>query len=271
MPLADDKVKVEWLKKSGSLSQAYQSGLEFAMLSGDDRQATKFVYCKDYFQDALMGVHNGKAIGPIFGFAYDPAKDVPICLEGTKIAIGNSSDAKFSNKIPALAEFINAIEKDLRLVRTVISPIENPPDRYKKNGCFLLSGSARWQLSPPMLSMYTLLVRVGFCHKVGSTYQETIQGVVGSTIKPYQRDDQLLLKSAKPGIDTILKHGYAKIFYSDPKRNYPDVNVGVMHSSFGIVGFAGQRTRQYCKWWHRDLTKKRKPKEEPKKEEAASE
>lgn len=270
MSMGEDTVKIEWLKKSGSLSQAYESGLEFCLLSGEEKQATKFVYCKDYFQDALMGIHNGKAIGPIFGFSYDPVKDVPICLESTRMAIGNSSDAKFSDKIPTMVEFVNAIEKDLHLVRTVASKISNPPDRYKKSGCYHLVSSARWQLSPPMISLFTLLIRIGFCHRAGTTYQETIDNIINGKRKPYQRDDQMLLESAKSGIDKILKHGYAKIFYSDPKRNFPSVSVGTMHSSFGIVGFSQANTKQYCKYWHRDLTKPRKPKEEPKKEEAVA-
>lgn len=259
MPMSDEKLQINWLTKVGGLRQAYRAGLEFCMLSADNRQATKFVFCKDYFQDALMGIHHEVAVGPIFGFCYDPKTDVPICTTQTRLVIVNASDEKFAKSIPNMLDFINRIEKKMKLVRTTAHEVVNADEKYA-SGCYAIVGSQRWQLSPPMLSLYTLLIRVGFCHSIGDDPETTINNLIAGRVKPYQRDDAILMKAAKPGFDKIIKHGYARIFYKDAKKNFPRVEVGVMHGSFGIVGFSNGYTTNHVKHWHRDVTAKKKKK-----------
>lgn len=252
-----EKIQVKWLKNSQTLRQAYSCGLEYAFLSSDNKQVTPLAYCKDYLQDALMGLHNNQKVGPIFGFTYDPKSDIPICLSQTKLIICNSSDKNFSDKIPQMLQFLHSIEKKLKLIKTSICEIENPPHK-KYTSAFALTGSSRWELSPPMISLYTLLIRVGFCHKIDDSYETTMNNIINGNIAVYQSSDLYLLKSAKPAIDKIIKFGYAKIFHKNPVKNFPLVETDQMHSHYGIVGYTSGTPKMT--YWHRNLkTKKIKP------------
>ena len=257
--MTDNAITIEWFAKEPALSQVYSTGMEYCFLTADDKQACAFVLCKDFFQDALMALHNGKKAA-VYGFSYDPQKDLPICLGRCRIAIGNQQDRDFMKKIPAVIDFLNQFEKKLHLMRTTSRSVANPPEKYKKQGVIVFEGSNRWILSPPMISLYTLLIRVGFCHKLGEPYQSTIDGLIGGKIKPYQNNDASFLRDGKPGMELILKHGYARIFYKDPKKNFPDVSTGTMHNRFGIVAFSNGDTKDRIKHWHRKLTKSKKKK-----------
>jgi len=113
-------------------------------------------------------------------------------------------------------------------------------------------------LSPPMLSMYSLLLRVGFCHKKGKPYTDTIKRIVKGEVKPYQREDAGQLEEAKSGIDRIMKYGYARIFYNDPKKNYPNKDTYSIHDCSGICAFASGESKHISKHWHRKLAVSKK-------------
>lgn len=249
-------MEIKWLEKNNYLSQVYSSGLEFCFIN-DGKQVCQFVTCKDFLQDAIMAFVQKTKI-QIYGFSYDSANDIPIYLKKTTLAIANSSDKEFRDKIPSILNLLNQIEKKLRLNPTIITEVSNPKDKYKSGGVFVLESSPRWQLSPPMLSFYTLAIRAGASHTVGEDFQSTFEKLSKGEIKSYQRDDGSLLGSAKKGIDKILKNGYAKIFYKDLEKNYPNIPTNTMHNYGGIVGFTNQYTKKQIPYWFRDLNKKKK-------------
>jgi hypothetical protein len=244
-------VKIDWLSQKYGLAQVYSSGLEYCFVSRDWKQCCPMVYCKDFLQDAIQAIYHGKSVS-IYGFTYNPETCEPLYMARTRLAIGNASDKAFSEKIPSLLDFINQIEKRLRLVRSKIRLVGNPPKRYG-SGVWVMESSNRWMLSPPMLSMYTLLLRVGFCHTKGEDYADTIKKIIDGEIKPYQSKDKGQLQTAMAGIDMVLKHGYAKIFFKDPKKNYPNIATANMHNNTGICSFTSGISKEYVKHWHRDL------------------
>lgn len=250
-------VKIKWLTKCSTMNQMYSSGLEYCFISKDNKQCCPFVFCKDFLQDALMAALNKCNIS-IYGFLYDPINCEPIYLEKTKIALGNSSDKNFMEKIPNVLDFINQIERELRLIRSRVQVVENTPKKYSKSGVVIMESSNRWILSPPMISLYSLLIRVGFAHKKGISYKDTIQGVINKEIPSYQKEDASQLSAAKAGLDKILNNGYAKIFYKDQIRNFPKISTSAMHDGMGIVSFSNGHSQNHVKYWHRDLTKKKK-------------
>ena len=118
-------------------------------------------------------------------------------------------------------------------------------------------------LSPPMLSMYSLLLRAGFRHKIGKPYTNTIEKLIEGEVKPYQREDAEQLEESKSGIDRIIKYGYARIFYNDPKKNYPgNVEIYNMHENAGIVSFTSGNSKRIQTYWHRKLSAAKKKKED---------
>jgi hypothetical protein len=180
----------------------------------------------------------------------------PLMLSRTKIALSNASDKNFVSKMDNMVDFINQCEVKLKLKKSRGILCSNPPKQYK-NGIIVLRGSAKWIEAPPMLSLYTLLIRIGFIHKKGDSYTQTMDALINGSVKPYQKNDTSYLSSAKKSVDRILEEGYRKIFYSDIKRNYPkNVDIGTLHNSFGIVGFTSKSPKQWVPGWWKSKKKK---------------
>jgi len=260
---ASRPVKIEWLTKKYGLSQVYSTGLEYCFISRDWKQCCPMVYCKDFLQDAIQATYHEKSVS-IYGFTYNPQTCEPLYMRRTRMALGNASDSGFSDKIPNVMDFLHQFEKKLRLVRSKARQVENPPKRYK-SGVWVIESSNRWILSPPMLSLYTLLLRVGFCHTKGEDFAETIKKIIAGKISPYQSNDKKQLSQAKDGIDKILKFGYAKIFFKNPKKNYPAITTSSMHNHTGICSFTSGASMSHVQHWHRDLDKPKSDKTDKKK------
>jgi hypothetical protein len=258
-----EKIKIEWHQWKGGISQIYSNGLEYAFLSADNKQCCPFVFCKDFLQDCVWAQLYSKSAS-IFGFTFNPKKDPNLCLERTRLLVTNSADPKFGEKIEKCVSFLNQIEKALHLAKTTAYESESPPDNYKKCGVFLLEGSRRWQEAPPLVSLYTLLVRVGFVYDGKDTFMDHIEKVKTRKTNPYQTHDSSYLTQAEKGINLILERGYRKIFYIDPKRNYPEgASIGTLHGSSGIVGFTGGSTKHLVPYWHRESLNKKPKKKKP--------
>lgn len=254
-----ETVEIVWLKDKPSLSQIYSSGPEFCFVSEKNQQCHPFVMCKDFLNDAIYGcLHNKSA--SIYGFTYNTSSP-PISFEKTRLAYTNSSDPKLSEKIPGILDFINQVAKKLHLKRTSVKQISNPESKYKKSGIYLFESTPMWMNSPPLISMYSLFLRVGSVHTVGDTFSKTIEDIISDKKKAYQKNDKSYLASAAKGIDDILKHGYRKFFFKDTKKNFPEKkSIGSIHDAFGIVGFSHDNGMKY---W----SKKRKEAKEGKKVE----
>ena len=244
-------IEIIWLKKKFDLGEIYSTGLEYCFLGEKWEQCCAWVHCKDFLQDALTAFYNKKNI-ECFGFTYGTDNPKPY-LERIRLALANQSDKKFAEKIPNVLDFLHQVETDLHLIRTSTHVVANPLKRYSSGRICIFEGSSRWMVSPPMLSLYSLLLRAGFCHKKEQSYKDTIKQIVEGEIKPYQKEDASQLKGAQSGIDRIMQYGYAKIFYNDPKKNYPDKNIYDMHDRSGICAFSSGESKHINKHWHRKM------------------
>jgi hypothetical protein len=202
-------------------------------------------------QDAIHGKVNNKNVN-IFGYNIDPLKTPPLDFQQTRLLIANSSDANLRKKIPNCLEFLHQVENILKMKKTVAQECLEPPAKYAKSGVWLLSGSKRWLRSSPMISLYALLIRVGFVHKKGNSYQQTILDILSGVKKTYSRNDKSYLNNSMNAIKKILNFGDRKIFYPNIKNNYPqNIPVSMMHNC-GIVAYArGTYTKKNFPRWHR--------------------
>jgi hypothetical protein len=115
----------------------------------------------------------------------------------------------------------------------------------------VVEGHRRWIISPPMVSFYTLLVRLGFSHKVGSAATETTRGIMDGSIKAYQPVDRSRLTGSWSGIERIMNEGDRKIFGSDMAKNYPaSVGANAVHG-LGIMGFSSEYTKTVMPNWYK--------------------
>jgi hypothetical protein len=257
-PKGVNRKNIIWpdFQKKGRFLQIYNKGLEFSILSDKYEQCHPFVWCKDFLHDVVHSSINNKPF-EIYRFNYNPEINPRPCLKQTRILIANSRDSKIEKKIPACLDFINQIEDKLKIPRTKVRKCINPIPEYAKNGVYIFQGHKRWLFAPPMLSLYTLLIRVGFAHFKGQEYGTTVKGLKQGLIKPYQTKDCRWILEVEPALHKIVRFGDKQIFYRDMKLNYPaSMATDVMHSRMGIVGFAtdmiaknaGQST--IMPYWH---------------------
>lgn len=246
-----DTKKIEWLEEKQKLIQAMSGGIEIAFASRTNKQVSPFAFCKDYLQDAIQGFLN-KEKRQIYGFTYDPKVHEPIYLRKTKLLVTNSSDNEFGSKIPNCLNFLNRVENHLFISPTKISICEEPPLQYIRPGVYLFEGSGRWLNSPPMISLYTLFIRLGFGYTSDVTFQKFLEELVAEKREAYQKIDRRRLMEAIKGINRILDRGDRNIFHNDIRLNYPaEIKTTTMHNTLGICGFSNNKTKKLFPSWHR--------------------
>lgn len=248
-----DKVKIIWLPViSSSIGQVYSSGLQLAFASPKLEQCHDFVYCKDFLQDALWGWYNNKQ-ATIFSFKYDKKKQPPLSLDRTRLLVVNHQDKDFRNKVQNSLDLINQFCARMKLKKTKLYEAENSGKH--KTGAFLFVGSERWMNAPPMISMFSLLIRAGCVHVKGNDCMDTLNKIANGELPKYQQSDQYQVKGAIPAIEKILKWGYRKWFYKENNKNYPSTaSVSYIHGA-GVCGLASKSTSGVCSYWTRKLKK----------------
>jgi hypothetical protein len=254
-----DQVSIVWKPKIARVSQVFGKGVEYALVSADNRQIHQFVYCKDFLQDTIHAYLNATNLD-LYAFRYDGAKSIPVNLDSTKLLIASYRDPRFKQKIDLILEFLNQFEDRLKMRKTVAYSCKAPMPTYKRSGVFMLEGSKRWMKAPPLISLYTFLIRLGCSHTVGDPLEKTLDGLTDESIIPYQKTswnnkypDQEYLKEARIAIDWVLKYGDRRMFYADIKRNYPRSikSFDDMHNHCGLVGLAKGDALEFCPYWYR--------------------
>jgi hypothetical protein len=253
---------VKWHPKINRICQIPKEGLEFAMLSDRYEQLNQLVWCRDFMQDIIWSYVNKQPID-IYGFKYDPNNAPHPSTKNLKLLITNFKDADFGNKlINGTLPLIHSVEERLKIKKTVLEKCSTPPTVYRKSGVWILKASKRWIKSPPMLSFYTLLVRIGMVHNKKDTLEDTIKKIKNGSTKTYYDQffrDREMLDNAEDGIKRIMKNSDRGIFPANISKNYPitywdsnsklRMNVYLIHDRCGIVGFSGGLTKLYFSCW----------------------
>ena len=259
-----DKVKIKWPKEQASgFAENYSSGLKYALCSDNNAQACGFVWCKDFLQDAYLAYFN-KNSRNTYGFKYDYKKDVALSIKSTKLLLANRSDARFRAKIKKAVDFINQVETELKMrKKTKAYECIDPPKAFEDSGVFLLDGNKRWYSSSVMISLYTLLLRVGSKHlKKHGTWRDTCKMMIAGDVSPYQSYDKNQITTALPGIEHIIQHNDRKVFGKNMLKNYPDtISTNSMHHNSGICAFTQGHTNANFPGW---IAFGQKPKEKKK-------
>lgn len=219
-------------------SQIHSRGPEFSFVSKQLRQTHPFFTCKDYLNDHVWSEINDTAVS-IYGFKNNPsaiAEDLKLGLDKTRILMVNKDDPEFSSKIASLSDMLTQVSKHLKLA----APKLHQLGKHKANGkeysdVFYIEASKKWLVSTPMLSLFSLLMRVGLSHKPGDNFQDTIEKAAKKEIQLYSSNDSEYINTSRRGIDYILNNGY-KIF-GDMQKNYPaEASTSIIHNT-GIVSF----------------------------------
>ena len=243
---------IKWCDDSLYLREGVKTGIEMSFVSPDNQQCTPFFHCKDYLQDAIFNyIHSSEK--EINGFKYNPLVNPPLSMDKTKILFTNSQDFDLSLRIPACLDFLNQFEKEIKTQKTKVFRCSFPARKYLRSGVWLFEGSCRWMKSPPMISLYALMIRLGMNHKEGTRYWDTIYDVIDCKIQPIQDVDTFRIRQSRLGIERIIDEGDRNIFYRDIKDNYPiDFPISAIHNKLGIVSFSQDTSKSLIPYWHRN-------------------
>lgn len=241
--------------------QVYSKGFEFAFMSDIDgtyKQVCTFAFCKDFLHDVVWATVN-KAKWEVYGFTYDPSKDVPLDLDNCVFALRNTlykeKPEEFHKSREACQEFLNKIEEKLGFQPTRIYEVPHPD-----SPCWLIIGDKSWQHAPPMVGLYTLFIRLGLMHPQGGSADETLKLAKDGKIKiSNNRDyagnrDCSWIAQGWVGIQAILKHSL-KIFHEKMEDNYPKKLAEVyptLHDGYGPVNFSNKHPKEAMPHWYRD-------------------
>lgn len=247
--------KVIWHQDKQKIRQIFTSGVEYSFINSKGYQCFPFVFCKDFLQDALHARVINEKRG-IYGFYYDPNINKLINLNKTLLLITNSEDVMLEHRMNNCLDFIHQIEEKMKFnTLTKVFKCVSPPLKYIKSGVFCFEASKRWINAPPMISMYTLLIRVGFGHTIGNKFSKTLEKIELKEEKPYQHADGHRIQNSIKSINYIISKGDKKIFGSNIKNNYPaDLKTTIMHNDLGIIGFNKKITKKKMPNWFKGET-----------------
>lgn len=254
------EVSIKWHPKTQKLYQIPKEGVEFAFISEDYTQIHQLVWCKDFLHDAIWGHVNKKEVS-IYGFKYDPATMPPLYLNKTRLIVTNWKDEFFGHKIlNNCLPFLNAVEEKLKMSKTEVFLCKKTPTRYGKSKVWMFEGSRRWMKSPPMISLYTLLIRAGMVHDPSEIPEATLSKIAHGKKMAYfgkksqkGATDKMNIQRSLQKISFLLNTGDRKIFHREIQENYPPTcNVNKLHNNYGFVGFAKGVTKTKFPHWHRE-------------------
>lgn len=221
-------IKYKSMADSTSLYQSYHSGFEMAPLSEKGEQCIPFAYCKDYIQDVIWGTINKKSIS-IYGLDYDPTKNPLIDLEHLRLAVREKSTDKkdFFKQCQQALNFLNWFEEKLKMEPSKLF-------KTRSSGVFVFVADKNWMHAPPLISLYSLLLRMGMTYEGGDALKHFQEG-------PFLRSgDKAFGKSVMPVLEKkLFVKSREELFAKEQAKNYPaDANSHCIHSSSGISAFA---------------------------------
>ncbi len=234
--MKQSKIKIEPFVTDKNLSEIYQtSKITFAFLSAPrdgNKQCHQFVKCRDFLQDALRTSLTGVA-SKIYGFEFDVKKNPPIDNRKTRMIIrSNMADKEFEKVILKAEKLLHHYEHMAGVVSTSIS----------KNGKdYILCSSNFWMFSPVLISLYTLLIRLGEYDLNFTKFDNvSLLKAYDTLAKSTKTDNEVsYVRSVKAYIHKIVINSHY-VFTTLRKNNYDDIyfkdaTIHTFHNDSGIV------------------------------------
>lgn len=252
------------------------TGIEYALVSDNNEQIHQFVRCKDFLHDVIHGYVNAQYTS-IYGFKYDPLNSPLLSRKRTKLIVTHAKDSEFGMRLKNHAlPLLHQVETALKMSRTKIEMCANIPKFYKRSGIWLLDSSKRWSSAPPMISLFSLLIRIGLVCDSGMSLNSLLLELATGKRKGYygtivahrsdetdEEQDQSQVLQAYDGIMRIMKYGDRKLFGTNILKNYPPittdqvsldpniVDMFVIHDHCGISSFSKFKNKEIFPHWYK--------------------
>ena len=192
-----------------------------------------FVSCRETLGDSLRRKVNNslidtKALNLLIWFTAPGA--VAVLKNGKSIRITENNkenyfewlSARHNKAIYRALYVLNVIEKELRWKRTTVKKVVH--SFSNKHSLYLFTASSKWMFSPPLLSLYTLIIRSGTfknisrvksINKLSAAYNKTTGKDVSN-----QNTDIMFLKEISPRLEKFFVN-INKIYKGrDQKTNF---------------------------------------------------
>ena len=218
--------------KTEFLSEEYQpTGMYFAFLSTKNEMCHTWVKCRDFLQDAVRNQLTGKD-DKIYGFCYLPKESPKIDLKKTRILV---KGVKIDEVVKYSLQLINHYEKIASL--TPRSKIVKTDDMY------VFFGPGEWSQSSVLISLYTLLIRLGH-RKIKFKNEEELTKTYEALINDRNianTNDIRYLASIYKYIHIILENRKLLMFKQKDKILFNDVKINSFHNNSGVVALCRNR------------------------------
>ena len=201
--------------KINPTKSAYSSGLSFTTMTAEGEPVRNFTSCKEYILDDV----NDSITSDKIGFFQTGKKAF---LDETRLLVVDHPNVERAFNI------LNFVEEYLEIPCSIINSCGD--------NCYVFRGSPRWMISPPMLSMYALLIRIS----------KPIDEILDE--KYYGSDSNILNNGARAGILNIVNYGDKKIFGENIKSNWPKNNYNI--HNWGIASFGAKIMKNEMPKWY---------------------
>jgi hypothetical protein len=242
------KLTIEWYKTPYRLSEIQQqTGFKFAFLAPKGEsfaQATPWVICRDFLQDAVATTINGKPTS-IYGFNYNKDKDVPLDLSRIRILVSKVNLVKkdadtFAIKMERSLKLLNHYEKMAKVTKSKMVKYEDD-----KNIVWVFTGSGFWMKSPVLVSMYTFLIRLGDKEITFETNEELVAEYQRLSKLTIPDNDLGYLKECGNKMHLVIQN-YKKLLLPDKAKVDPifldeKISTSTIHNSGGIFSFCASQ------------------------------
>lgn len=245
-----EEIKVAlWEKKQYLCEIGQVTGIQYAFLSSKAdgyKQCHTWVKCRDFLHDALRSRITGKE-ERIFGFSYDPTNSPLVDLDNMRILVRRqnpSSKKDFSENtwkvIDSALAILHCVEKHGEMDLSNLYRVADNEDVY------IFEGDSDWMESTFMISLYTLLIRLGG-KKIIFEDKKGLDSVLKKLYESTSGVDHDLnyLKVVQPFIHAIVKNR-KKLKYvgENGKRFLEDQSVSLFHNYTGVVALCDQVTQK---------------------------
>lgn len=206
-----------------------------ALLTEDGEYAYPMATCKEYVLDYTLYTLRGQQSS-----MYSSNNGKMVCTKEVRLAVAGLGEYAL-NSLDLINKFDHALDIPL-------TEMQGYDERV-----VIFRGNKRWMNAPPMLSLFSLLVRAGRLNILGKTLGEMLEWywttTVNVTVPTYDKfgrmsDDYIkstrdasdvsYMKQARKGIEYILQHGDRAIFGEEIEKNW---KTGADIHNRGIITF----------------------------------
>jgi hypothetical protein len=166
--MLEKTVTVEWFPSTNLLIEAYQqTEFRFSFAGPPDKngifkQCHVWTKCRDFLPDAVRATIINKTFS-IYGFNFNPNNNPVLDLDTMRMLV-YKSDLKSANETEFEDKMffgINLLNHYERIMKINPSVLYRTKENYNNKPVYLFVGNGEWMRSPFLISLYTLLIRLG--------------------------------------------------------------------------------------------------------------